>query len=830
MNLRTTYILFALLLVVLLVFAATQLWKVSPTGTSKEQYIFADFHSKNPVKTGEIDTVRIDRGEGKEAIAFTRGKDGWQMTAPFTSRTDTFQVDNLVRQVTDAEREKSEMSSNLKEYDLDPPPVVVTLKKGDQEWKLNVGKQTGGVVYVSNAAEPKQPAAVRKASLDAVFKKVNDFRARELLTANASNTSAVQLAAGESALALEKTSDGRWRFQKPPYGPANFEGDTPAAPVAGEKKVGGVRDLIDDAGGLRVETENDFVAHGVGDAELADKYGLGADRPATLRVEVKVAPAGGEAKTEVLLIGKKAPPPEEKKDEAKSTEKKAEKPETKAEYDYARLAGENSVVRVPAAKVKPLLGVLANPDPLRSHDLVSVGVPAKIDAVDVQAGGVSVKLRNVDNKWKLYHNGARATDAGAVNELIDAVTGKKQVKTFVDKPDGLEFDKPAAIVSVWIDGVKKDEKKDEEKKEGDNKDEKNEDKEPALKSDKPTVKLTFGKRDRDKGIVYVQREAGEDKTIVTVADSVLDKVTAGPMTYVDRQLPSFAQGFDFAKDVTKLALERGGQTWELAKETAGDKTKWKIVQPQSMAGRGSNEANVNQVLTTLAHLRAEKIVAEKAKEDELGPLYGLKPPVLKATVAVTRDGKPEEWTYTFGKQSDTKMGVYAQLSRSDFVFLVPKATVDQLASIDLRDPTVFNFEMAKVKDAKIAGWSGVLGSVYTLDLQRKGDKDWTATGPPGFTADGAVVESFLSGLSHMQAGRFVTAKGDPELDVNKGALQIDITVEGEKEPLRLTIGKEDPDNMGSYFAKSSTQGDAVFLVPKASFEKAKEKPAFFKKG
>src|SRR5439155_11866342 len=145
---------------------------------------------------------------------------------------------------------------------------------------------------------------------------------------------------------------------------------------------------------------------------------------------------------------------------------------------------------------------------------------------------------------------------------------------FESKEDGLEFDKPAAAVSVWIDGVKKEEKKDEEKKEGDKpeekKEEKKEDKEPTLTSDKPAVKLTFGKRDRDKNLVYVRRESGEDKSVVTVSDGVLDKVTAGPLTYLDRKLPSFASGpFNPAQDVTKLTLVRGGQTWELAKEEAG---------------------------------------------------------------------------------------------------------------------------------------------------------------------------------------------------------------------------------------------------------------------
>ena len=50
-----------------------------------------------------------------------------------------------------AKREQSEMSNSLEQYGLKEPQIVVTLKKGDQEWKLNVGKDTGksGVAYVT---------------------------------------------------------------------------------------------------------------------------------------------------------------------------------------------------------------------------------------------------------------------------------------------------------------------------------------------------------------------------------------------------------------------------------------------------------------------------------------------------------------------------------------------------------------------------------------------------------------------------------------------------------------------------------------------------------
>jgi hypothetical protein len=847
MNLKTTYILFGLLVVVLAAFAAFQIWgDRGPKGGAGDA-LFADFsRAKDPVKADELDSVRVERtADGKkEALLFVRGKDGWQMKEPYALRVDTYQVDNLARQVSGAQREKSEMSSNLAEYGLEDPQAVVTLAKGDQEWKLNVGKQSAGaagVVYVSNAAKPKEPAAVRKASLDSVFKKVNDFRSKDLLATTSFNASAIALDAKGTTLSLEKSGEGRWRFVKPSYGPANFEGDPPPPgnPPVVEKKVNGVRDLIDDAGGLRVEANDDFIADGVGDADLAAKYGLEKDKPETLRVEVKTTPAKGDAKTEVLLIGKKAPKAvEEKKDDKKDTKKDEKKPEAPPEYYYVRLESENSVERVPAAKVKPLLDVIADPSALRSHALVSVGGSSKIDAIDVQAGSSTVKLRQVDGKWTLYHGGARATDDSTVRALVGDITDKSVWRKFVDKEDGLEFDKPQAVVSVWIDGVKKEEKKeekkDEEKKEGDKPEEKKEekkDKEPALTSDKPAVKLTFGKRDRDNNLVYVRRESGDDKSIVAVSASVLDNVTAGPLAYLDRKLPSFGDAFSAFKDVTRLTLVRGGQTWEVAKEKAGDKEVWKVVQPQALAGRTANEVSVGNVLRDLANLRAEKIVAEKPSETDLDQLYGLKKPETIATVTVKKEkeDKPEDWVYTFGKQSDTKMGVYAKQNKNDLVFLVPKATADHLAAADLRDLTVFNFDVSKVKGAKITVWSSEQNKPVELGFERKGDKDWVKTSGFIDTPDGAKLDNLISGLSHLQASKFVTPKQnvDTGLDVDKKALKVEITVGDET--LDLLVGNEDPDSKGMLFASSNKQKGDVFLVPELMFKEAKASPAYFRK-
>jgi hypothetical protein len=851
MNIKTTYILFGILLVALLGFVAFQFWGGDTTKGKAGDFLFADFNrAKDPVKVDDIDSVRLERTTGgkKETVVFAHGKDGWRMEEPYRLRADGPQVDRLVREVTGATREKSQMEAKLSEYGLDDPSTVVTLKKGDQEWKLNVGKSSpgeAGVVYVSDAAKPKEPAAVRKSSLGSVFEKLSNFRSKDLLTANAANTTAVRLEGQGHALALEKTGTGAWRFEEPRNGPANFESSSPAPSAFGPKKVGGVRDLLDDAGGLRVETDDDFVAEGVSDGDLGSKYGLDKDKPETLRVEVKTK--GDEDKAQVLLIGKKHVKDEEKKDDKKDEKKPDDKkPETKPEYYYVRLDGESAVERVPAAKVKPLLDIVADPEPLRSHDLVTTGT-GKIDLIDMKAGGNSVKLSLADGKWSVYHGTNRPADMDAINALLKGLTGedpfsrKKEpvVQKFVPKDDGLGFDnKDAPVVSVWVDGLKKDAKKetDEEKKD-DKKDEKKDDKEPQPANDKAAaVKLTFGKHDKDKKLVYVKRESGGDSTIVMVSDGLLDRVTNSYLAYLDHKVPSFNPPFsDATKDVTKVTIKHGGQTREVTQEKSGDKMSWKFAAQEGKPARTANTSGVDEILRELCSLRAQRFVAERPGDTDLDKLYGLKDPSLSVTVTVKKGDKTEDWGYSFGKDTEyttpltegKKEGVYAKMSNSDLVFVVDKAVVGRLTGAELRDLTVFDFDMKQVKGAKITVWSNDLGGPITLDLERKGEKDWTKKDGP-ITPDGTKVENFVSGLSHLQATKFAAPEAgtDTGLDVKKKALELVIATEGG--PQELTVGNEDPKNKGFLFAKSN-KVDETFLVPEVMFKDAKAGPAYFRK-
>src|SRR5262249_23534432 len=152
-------------------------------------------------------------------------------------------------------------------------------------------------------------------------------------------------------------------------------------------KLTGVRELLRDVTDLKVENQNDFLADNASEKDLADKYGLDAKNPATLKIVVvsskKTASGDKTTASETLLVGKKVPEDKpERKDEKKDLKKEEEKKpdEKKPEFYYARLASENSVVKVPGKSVDALVAAAGDPDALRDRDLAHFDRD-KVDAI-----------------------------------------------------------------------------------------------------------------------------------------------------------------------------------------------------------------------------------------------------------------------------------------------------------------------------------------------------------------------------------------------------------------------------------------------------------------
>ncbi len=147
---------------------------------------------------------------------------------------------------------------------------------------------------------------------------------------------------------------------------------------------------------------------------------------------------------------------------------------------------------------------------------------------------------------------------------------------------------------------------------------------------------------------------------------------------------------------------------------------------------------------------------------------------------------------------------------------------------------MFTFDVSKVKTLKLTGWISVQKKLgqnkpFVLELERKNASEWTVKTPEGFNVDASKVRKFLDDLSKLRTEKFVAHNAQPsadqELDLAKDALQIDITLENEMEPLQLTVGKLDGDK--GYFAITNKLKGDILLLRKDIFESVKSAPAHF---
>src|SRR5260370_25293742 len=373
MNFKSTALLFGLLLGMLWLFG---LMLTSKKGTREEDWVVPGMHESLGVT---VDVVKVLRkGKDKIELELTGDKDTRRMQQPplaFTVRADLFKVKQLVDQIKDARRDdEADVTSDMAAYDLDNPPIFVTLRgrieeKGKdpakqknavtKEWKFYVGKEKDGYAYVKSS-ERNRVMAVKRSCLDSLFfKDAAVFRPKSFLEVN-ENTARSGGLKGEGAdVELRKNEDGPWRFLEPNYGLADFEGKpaekpSPFQPKQPPKTEGGVKGLLSAIGFIRGGSDADFVP--LSDARMSD-FGL-EEGKVNIRIQVGTP---GEKKEDAK---------DDKKDDlVKETLLIGNKVKGKDLY-YARLATDRGVAKVEAKALEAILaGLKSDGRNLRSRDV-----------------------------------------------------------------------------------------------------------------------------------------------------------------------------------------------------------------------------------------------------------------------------------------------------------------------------------------------------------------------------------------------------------------------------------------------------------------------------
>ena len=429
MNYRTTYILFGTLLGILVLVGLA--WWFTPEYVDTSSYLLPE-RPRDQADHGRSGRARGDRpgaAGGADAI-FERDADGdkWEITSPLTYRANNSVVEGLVSGVLDARQEaQADVPANGQAAELEPPAEVVTLKTKDgKELKVNFGKEAapgpGAVVYASTPDRPNQVVPVLKSTVEAAFKKVNDFRDPYLLAASASDYQFVKLTldktdkkdAPKGSLVLDKKEEGLWEYKDPEgYDGSAEEGDV-GAPSDPHKPPSGVNGLLKALAELRVDNTDktsDFVED---DAKDLAKYNLDPTKSDVLVIDVdrieslaKDEGAAGKPKTVPvkLLIGV------------------GKKVDDKTDKYYAALQGEhgNTVVKVAADGPESIELLFKDPTLLCNHNLAALGAFKKPVAVNVTnaSGKLEFRRENGDSlDWRLYRDGEEvAADGQAVQRL-----------------------------------------------------------------------------------------------------------------------------------------------------------------------------------------------------------------------------------------------------------------------------------------------------------------------------------------------------------------------------------------------------------------------------
>lgn len=850
MKFKTTYILFAVLglMLVLLAFA---MWNATPPPDNSLYALPGAHDPKHPMEVGDVDRVEIKRVRpNEETLVFAKDPESsdWRIVEPRSLRAGPA-VGDLVSEILNATRDQeADLPANAAAAGLEPPAEVVTLKKGDERsLQLNVGNASSesstAVIYVSTPERPKEIIPVLRSKLAMVLKDVNAFRDPYLLAVSTSDYQFVKLTldktdkkdAPKGSLVLSKKEEGLWEYKDPEgYDGSAEEGDA-GAPSDPHKPPSGVNGLLKELADLRVENSDktsDFVED---DAKDLSKYNLDPTKSDVLvidvdRVESIAKEGAGKPKTAPvkLLVGV------------------GKKVDDKTDKYYAALQGEhgNSVVKIAAGGPDSIELLFKDPTLLCNHNLAALGAFKKPVAVNVTnaSGKLEFRRENGDSlDWRLYRDGEEvAADGQAVSAFVNQLVQPNQVRAFLDpktaNDEKLGLKTPSAVVSIWTEGVVKEEEKKDDAKDKDKAPDK-EPKKPKLvlekdKADKPAARLTFGAVE-DK-LVVVKREANHkdwsESALVKAPDLLLTQAQAGPLAYYDKKLPKFSQGFDLPdKGVVKLTLDRNGEHFVLSRSDAKPESPWKFEEPKELAGRKADPAAVESILTTLDGLRATRLVAENPKEEALDKEYGLKTPALQAVV--TKDDKTS-YTYDFGKDT-ADGGEYAlQSQRPKMVFVVNKFDLDPLQK-ELQDRTIFAFDPAKVKALKMTGWQKTSGQVLTRDLERKDDKTWTVKDPANLAMNFDKVNKLVEDLSHLQAERFVTknaaVKAAFDKDELKSVFTVEMTVEGEKEPLVLKVvdltgDKTLPEADRQVYAATPKLPGELFQVRRTIFTAPADKP------
>lgn len=159
------------------------------------------------VEPDKVSQVVVDRKP--QAIAFTRARDGWQIQRPSPSRADSFQVDELVRTVTEARMNLASGDAPTAGAFAQAAPVAAVTLTGDQgPQTVTIRKDKNDYLARSSAVDGIY--RVDESLATALNKNFDDFRNKKLFDFGFADPEKIELRRGGSSWNFSRSGDDWW--------------------------------------------------------------------------------------------------------------------------------------------------------------------------------------------------------------------------------------------------------------------------------------------------------------------------------------------------------------------------------------------------------------------------------------------------------------------------------------------------------------------------------------------------------------------------------------------------------------------------------------------
>lgn len=673
---------------------------------------------------------RIVVQQGDRSMTLERAANG-DWTLPGRWPTRKAEVDELVGLLTGLRTRFTplplEGPDALARYGLERPPVVVTVRAGEQDYRLAFGEEPGESNRFSRPTFlriDERPEVIRLAPglLAALSRPQDYYQQRRLFPSERVaregepqekverlTAQTVRAQGGGTAYTLNRTG-ADWQLSEP---------------VRDRPDPDRLRALLTAVPDLWAEQ---FVEAKKGLAE----YGL--DKP---EQTLQVTRPGGDATT--LLVGKESqlkvrtvtrpapafggppmPPQKEVIHEA---------------YRYAKLQDNDQVFEIKADKLKD---IFVPTDQLRDARLARFR-PEDVQKVEIHQGGQDIVLEKEKGAWRVRKPFAADAEGSKVTELLDKLSGlQARDKDVLDKADPKSYglEQPSATVQLTVE---------ETSGEGE-----------ARTRQPRTLTYQVGKHDVDRAKLYV-RVAGWDR-INAVEEGVLKLVDRPALAYRGRRVLDLAAG-----DLAKIKVRRGKESFTLEQE----KGTWHLASPVRAE---LDAAKASQLASELARLEAVEYVTENASPEDLDSRYGLASPALALELTPADKEKPAQ-ELLVGKQREGRPEFYARLAGAPGVFVLKKEVRDTL------DQDALAYRPLQL-------WQVPAEDIAALRIQR-GEQDyrlrkdgptWRIEGPFEAAALPSLVNTMTAELANLRAERYVAhaAQDLAAYGLEKPALRVEL--------------------------------------------------------